>query len=414
MHERADQLGALVAIDEVPQVLLGGADDDAIGQIVGPGGEVIAASPTVTDEGPLVPPERTVEDRSPRRVRFPAVDDADLRFLSVRRPGPEGDVVINVAESLDDIDESAGELAASLAVVVPLASLVLGLVIWWGVGRALRPVEAMRAEVADIGGAELHRRVPEPARQDEIGRLARTMNGMLGRVDDATQRQRRFAADASHELRSPLTQIRSEIEVDLAHPERADLPATQRRVLDSAIVMQRLVDDLLHLSRSDAGAAPRRIESVDLDDIVLQLARGHGSSRIRLDTTGVSGGQVRGDAEQLARALANLLDNAVRHAATAIALTLSEHGAIVTFTVTDDGPGIPGHERSRVFERFVRLDDSRSRATGGTGLGLAIAHEIVSAHDGRIEIVDHGGPGARFVVTLPTSTPEGPRRSTTG
>jgi len=404
MRQRADQLADLVADGAVPTVLLGGADDDAIAQIVGADGEVVGASPTVAGDGPLIPPGTTIRDGRIRGARFPSVDDTAFRFLSVRRTGPDGEVVIHVAETLDDIDDSTGALAASLGAVVPVAALVLGFIIWWGVGRALRPVEAIRAEVAAIGGAERGRRVPEPARRDEIGRLAATMNAMLGRIDEAAERQQRFVADASHELRSPLTQIRSEIEVDLAHPERADLVATHRTVLGSATSMQRLVDDLLHLAKGDARVAGRRDEPVDLDEVVLELARRHRTTEVELDTSRVSSGQVNGDPEALARAVTNLVDNALRHASATVLVTLEEHDGEVVLTVTDDGPGIPEAERERVFERFVRLDSSRARATGGTGLGLAIAREIVEDHGGRLELVDHEGAGARFAITLPAST----------
>ena len=146
---------------------------------------------------------------------------------------------------LDDIDESVSTLARSLLVGIPLVVAALALLLWWVVGRTLRPVEAIRAEVADIGGRDLHRRVPVPPGDDEVARLARTMNDMLERVDDAAQRQRRFVADASHELRSPLTRIRTELEVDLAHPGEADLLATHASVLDETVGLQRLADDLL-------------------------------------------------------------------------------------------------------------------------------------------------------------------------
>src|SRR5262249_14985673 len=215
--------------------------------------------------------------------------------------------------------------------------------------------------------------VPESSRQDEIGRLARTMNAMLARLEDATDRQRRFVADASHELRSPLTGIRAQLEVDLEHPELADWQATERDVLADALRLQRLVDDLLAIAVVDASSldAAHR-QPVDLDEIVFAEARRiQTRGDITLDTRGVSGAQLDGNLDQLVRVVHNLLDNAARHARSRVVVTLSETSTQVTLRVLDDGPGIPDRDRVRVFERFARLDDARGRDGGGAGLGLA-------------------------------------------
>jgi signal transduction histidine kinase len=271
------------------------------------------------------------------------------------------------------------------------------------VSFALRPVEAIRREVEAIGGEDLHRRVPDPPVEDEIGRLAHTMNAMLARLEVATDRQRRFVADASHELRSPLTGMRTELEVNLAHPERVDWSAVAQEILDDTIQLQRLVDDLLVLAAADAApdGASRR-EPVDLDEIVLAEAR-----RVRprtgatIDTGAVSGAQVDGDAEQLGRVVRNLLDNAVRHAESRVIVTLGESEGDAVLTVADDGPGVPAAERERIFERFARHDSGRSRSAGGTGLGLAISREIVTAHAGTIELDPDNA--SQFTVRLPVS-----------
>ena len=203
--------------------------------------------------------------------------------------------------------------------------LILALLTWWLTGRTLRPVDKMRAEMAEISGTNLGRRVREPDTGDEIDRLARTMNETLDRLEDAVRRQQRFVADASHELRGPLTRIRSELEVDLARPDCADPTATERSVLDEAIGLQHLVDDLLQLARSDAGAAEMTAVPVDLDDIVLREARRlRDRGRVVIDTSRVSAAQVIGDRNQLGRAVQNLLDNAERHAVTTVTVTLDE------------------------------------------------------------------------------------------
>jgi signal transduction histidine kinase len=226
------------------------------------------------------------------------------------------------------------------------------------------------------------------------------MNAMLRRLDHATDRQRRFVADASHELRSPLTGIRARLEVDLAHPNGADWQATERDVLDDAIRMQHLVDDLLALAASDASATPAAHEPVDLDEIVLREARRLRSRTAhRIDTSGVSGAQLLGDSGGLSRAVRNLLDNAARHARSTVTVTLSESDTTLELSIADDGPGIPPDQHERVFERFARLDDGRARDDGGTGLGLAITHDVVVAHRGTITV--DNAPGARFTIRIP-------------
>ncbi len=357
-------------------------DDDLFAQIVGPDGTVLDATANLGDAPALTGTGvRTMDD-------IP-VDDGPFRVVTTRVDG----AVVHVGGSLDDVDESVGTLATILLVAVPALTAALAALIWTLVGRTLAPVEAIRSEVAAIGGDDLHRRVPEPASRDEIARLARTMNAMLDRVEEAATRQHRFVSDASHELRSPLTRIRSELEVDLAHPGTADPYATHRSVLDEATTLQRLVDDLLELARGgDGHQGP-----VDLDDVVLAEART--VDGLTVDTSGVSAAQVRGDGGQLARAVRNLVDNAARHARTVVTLTVAEQDGHAVLTVTDDGPGIPPDEHERVFERFARLDGART--DGGSGLGLAIVREIVGRHGGTVRVDPDHHDGARLVVELP-------------
>ena len=281
--------------------------------------------------------------------------------------------------------------------------VIVAVTTWLIVGRALRPVESIRREVEAITTAGLDRRVPEPATGDEIGRLARTMNRMLRRLESATERQRIFIADASHELRSPLTGIRTQLEVDLAHPEQADWQRTDRDVLDETIRMQRLVDDLLLLARADDDRFVAQHRRVDLDDIVLAEAhRLPTRTHHQLDIAAVAAGRIDGDPDQLAQLVRNLLDNAARYATNRITIAVTESIGRVVLIVADDGPGIPDADRARVFERFTRLDAARDRDHGGTGLGLAIADEIAKAHHATITI-DNNHPGARFTVTFPVT-----------
>jgi signal transduction histidine kinase len=282
-----------------------------------------------------------------------------------------------------------------------LLLLVVGAGAWTLAGRALRPVEAIRREVEAIGAEDLHRRVPEPPTGDEIERLARTMNTMLTRLDDSAERQRQFVADASHELRSPLAGIRAQLEVSLAYPDRGDRHAIDEEMLSDAVRLQRLVDDLLLLSRLEASNSgqPAR-QPVDLDAIVFrEIRRLQARSAIRTDARHVSGAQVVGDPDELTSVVRNLLENAARHAESEITVALHEDDHDAVLSITDDGPGIPSESFDQIFERFARLDEGRQRDAGGSGLGLAIVHSIVSAHGGRIEV--RNVPGARFTVTLP-------------
>jgi signal transduction histidine kinase len=401
LRQRANDVSALVRNEDLPDQLAGDTDEDLASQVVDQDGDVVVQSSIIKSDRPIatLPPDESSELRTFERV---PVDDGPFRVLSRRVRAQGDDLVINVAGSLDDIHESTTSLESALRVAIPIVIVVFAALIWWLVGRTLRPVEAIRAEVARIGGKDLDHRVPQPPGENEIARLARTMNEMLDRLEDATRRQERFVADASHELRSPLTRIRSELEVDVAHPDRADLRETQRSLLEETVELQRLVDDLLYLAQTDAGAGVDVMTPVDLDDVVLRQARRlREDGRINVDISGVSAAQIEGDADQLNRAIRNLAENASRHARSQVAFTLAETGHTATLTVSDDGPGIPPDQRERVFERFTRLDESRTKDEGGTGLGLAITRDIIERHGGSIAIDPAHSPGTQFVITLP-------------
>ena len=273
------------------------------------------------------------------------------------------------------------------------------------VGRTLRPVERIRTEVSGIGLRELDRRVPQPPGGTRSPASAATMNEMLDRLDVSSRQQQQFVADASHELRTPLARIRSELELARREGDAAD-PEVVASLLEEVDSLQRLTEDLLVLAQLDAGVPARPGRPVDVDDVVLEAA-GEVETRGRsLDTRQVSAAQVVGHRDQLRRVVVNLLDNAVRHAAATVTLSLAETDSVVRLSVTDDGPGIPAERRADVFERFRRVDDARAAGRGGTGLGLAIARDLVQRHGGTITVDPDYDAGARFVVTLPaTSTP---------
>ena len=395
-----DIADALTSGGLTPTVADSGGDDSLV-QVVDDRGVIVAASPNVEGK-PAIGHLRPRRDEYLTKTvgRLP-VGDSPFRIVARGVSVRGTDYTVYVARSLEGIDDTTANLARLLLIGFPMLLALVGATTWIVTGRVLRPVEAIRVEVEGIGADDLHRRVPEPGTADEIGRLARTMNTMLGRLQDASERQRRFIADASHELRSPLTSIRAQLEVDLEHPERADWQTTEREVLDDAVRLQRLVDDLLLLAKAQS-AHPEgtQREPVDLDEIVLSEARRlrSRSSHI-IDTTAVSGAQVIGSPGELLRAIRNLLDNANRHAASTVTLTLEEHDDCVTLVVSDDGPGIPVEQQADIFERFTRLDDARARDAGGAGLGLAITRAVVTAHGGTISVENL--PGARFTVRLP-------------
>jgi signal transduction histidine kinase len=322
---------------------------------------------------------------------------------AARIEAPRGGRIVVVGLSLDAVAEARSTVVRALLIGVPVLLLVVGAVTWWIVGRALRPVEDMRAEVDRISSRELHRRVPVPRGKDEVARLAAMMNRMLDRLERGQERQRRFVSDASHELRSPVASIRQHVEVAGAHPDHTSLEELAEVVLEEDARLQRLVEDLLLLARLDESAGAGAVDEVDLDDVLFEeAARMRGMSKVEVDTQNVSAGRVLGNRSQLERLVRNLADNAIRHARESTALSLSQRDGHVYLSVDDDGSGIPPEERERVFERFVRLDIARGRETGGTGLGLSIVREVAAAHGGQVTIGESSLGGLRVEVRLPS------------
>jgi signal transduction histidine kinase len=257
--------------------------------------------------------------------------------------------------------------------------------------------------VADISTSDLSGRVPVPDSRDEIEALAVTMNEMLARIEAGHTAQRRFVADASHELRSPLATIISALEVALSHPELLNDELAAKTLIPEAQRMKALIDDLLLLARADERDLQTARADTDLDDVVIvEVERLRDKTSLRLRTA-VTPVRLTGDPSALARVLRNLLDNAARHAKSTVDVEVSSDGAYAVLAVSDDGPGIPAPDRARVFDRFVRLDPDRSRRGGGAGLGLAIAREIVVAHEGTVTIGNREGGGTCVTVRLPLS-----------
>ncbi|WP_435741840.1 sensor histidine kinase [Nocardioides sp. SYSU DS0663] len=364
--------------------------DDLLWQVVTADGEVVAASQPLGRSLPVEEDDVTL--RGADHDYLVVTEDVEL-------DGEELHVV--VATSLEDVADSTEALLTPLAVGLPLVLLLVGGTTWAVATRALAPVERIRREVELITGDRLDRRVPEPRSRDEVHRLARTMNQMLTRLQESRDRQRQFVADASHELRSPLAGIRQTAEVARAHPGALPEGELADAVLEESTRMQRLVEQLLLLARTDDGSQPRERREVDLDDLALAEARRQRRAGLVVDTAGVAAGRVVGDEVALGQVVRNLLDNAARHARSTVVVAVREAEDAVELVVEDDGPGIPEDDRQRVFERFVRLDEARARDAGGSGLGLAIVRELASAHGGTVR-ADRGVlGGARVTVRLP-------------
>jgi signal transduction histidine kinase len=375
--------------------------EDSFAQIIDGHGLVVAATTNVASLPAMTSSPGPDSREVFRTVPAPPLSEHEFRILARVVPSTNGMNTLVVAKNLDDVTESVRTLMLSLAVSIPIAVSLLAGVVWWLMGRALAPVEAIRAEVSGMRGADLRSRVPVRNNDDEISRLAQTMNALLERVEHATNRQREFVADASHELRGPLTRVRSLLEISIAHPTTGEPESTYRSVLSDITKVQQLVDDLLFLARSESGWQEVPDVGVDLDDLVLdEVKEIRARGRIRVDASAVSAARVRGDANQLKRAISNLAGNAERHAATTITFELREYDGQSELVVADDGPGIPEEQRAAVFQRFTRLDDARSRDSGGAGLGLAIVHDIVARHSGTVSIGTSETGGTRMILTF--------------
>ncbi len=402
---RAVDIAGQAASGSLPR-LLSDIGDDSVGQVVDTSGHVLAESSSLGRFRPIslfAPPER-----SAAVVTMHGIPDdnqtEDYRVWALRASTSHGPVTVYVGNSLESVSEAVSTLRRSLFVGIPLMLVLLALGTRVLIGRALRPVEAIRTRVESISDADLDRRVPVPASSDEVARLAATMNDMLARLETASRRQREFVADASHELQSPLAAFRTQLEVAQVHPGGVDWEHLCADLLAGSDQMERLVRDLLFLAREDAGDYAAGVEPVDLDDVVLEeVSRLQAYHPVRIDTSQVSAAPLRGRRDDLSRLVRNVLENAVRHARSRVLVTLGADGCEAQLSIADDGPGVPADQRDRVFERFARVEGSRTRSGGGTGLGLSIAKVIAERHRGSIAfLAPHSDvPGACFAIRLP-------------
>lgn len=401
--------------DRVAQVATEVADDDgdlatdlrrapwerAVVQVLNPAGRVVAGSEEVAGAGPMSSLRPRTGQRLQEQRRLAFAKGEPFLVVAVRVNGPQGFRTVLVGESLDAVDDGTEAIVIALALGMPVLAIVVGAATFLFVGRTLRPVEAMRRQASTITSRSLHTRLPVPAADDEIAALAETMNTMLDRIEAASAAQRRFAADASHELRSPLATIQANVDLlgAVELPPLAVDPVD--RIRGEGTRMTRLVEDLLLLARMDDHGPRLRHEDVDLDDLVYAERDRVAAQHPGLTLAGrVEPVRISGDPHHLHRALRNVVDNAARHARHTVTISLTSADGAAHLLVGNDGPAIAARDRERIFDRFVRLDESRSRLDGGSGLGLPIARDIVLGHGGTIS-VDDTLDGASLRIHLP-------------
>lgn len=363
---------------------------------------VLEGYPALTDIRPDSYDFR-VEDTVCDEVAGPYPDECLLVVGYTAEETVYGDVLVLAAIRFPQFLQT-GILETGMAAISLTVLVTTAVTIWYGVGRALRPVELISAEIDRITVSDLHRRVPVPKSDDEIAHLARTANAGLARIEEAVTRQRRFVSDASHELRNPIAGMITKLEVELSDPEPD--PRERERVLNSLLSdterLENIVVDLLELARLESDVAEER-EPVDMCALVREeFSERHRRIVPSVHTFGeawVTGSRVR-----LVRLLTNLVSNAERHARSRIEVVVDHDGDDVVIEVHDDGAGVPESERERIFERFSRLDESMERDPEGSGLGLFISREIAQAKGGRLVAgrSDLLG-GALFTLTLPAA-----------
>lgn len=397
-RSRVADLLDLARNGDLPAVLRN-VDDNGVAQVVTADGQVVAASPNI-DGRPAV--ADLDAGATPRSRTFDAPDDQETetyRFWYASGPSPDGPVTVYVGDSLESVTEASAALRRALWVGVPVVVLALGLVIWLLLGRALSRLDRIRAEVDRISEESLDTRVAGDGVDDEVGRLAATMNAMLSRLESSARRQRELVADVSHDLQSPLASQRVALELALARPDGVDVGLLRSDVLGATTEMERLVADLLVLASLDAGTAARPV-LLDLDALVLEEAtRARTTATAAVDTSRISAAPAYADPADVRRIVRNLLDNAAAHATSRVDLGVDTDGEWAVLDVVDDGPGVPDGQRDRVFERFYRSDAARTQGAG-SGLGLAIARGLAERAGGRLELVDSTA-GAHLRLLLP-------------
>ena len=370
-----------------------------MGQLFSANGKLLGASANLQGMPPLI----DVKGGAAQPVLL-TVDNpryGHLRVVETQLGSTSAPILVG-AQQVNEIFDANNSLTELLLIVLPLLAIALAVLIWVVVGRAMRRVEAIRVAVADISARNVGERVPSSRGGDELDRLAQTMNDMLGRLAWAFTRERRFVADASHELRSPIAALR--VTLEAPHADAVQLEQSHRAALSALQRLDVLAEGLLTLESANGSANGVARELIDLDEVVLaQVEHLGGGTELELDVSSVSAGQVLAREVDMTRIVENLSSNALRHARSCVAYGVTEQGGNVWLTVADDGPGVPDKMKAFIFERFARLESDRNRQSGGAGLGLAIVSEVVGAYGGEVWVEDVQPRGSRFVVKLPAT-----------
>lgn len=376
------------------------------------GGRIVASSREAADHALLSPVELVAAQRGPLLTEHPNAGSLRGPVRIAAAPAAGGSRIVVAAVSLTDRDAAVADLAGELAVFLPLVLVAAAVGAYLLATASLRPVERMRARAATITAEAPVQRLPLPTSRDEISRLGTTLNDMLDRLHAALDRERRFVADASHEMRTPLSLLTTELELALQRPRTTDeLEAALRSALEETERLSRLAQDLLLLARADQSAGPVQRGTVELHALLGTTADRYrnvpGGHDITLDCE--PGVAVLANRDDLDRAVRNLLDNALQHGAPPIAIhATGTADNAVTIEVRDHGPGIDPEFLPRAFDRFTRADDART--AGGTGLGLAITAALTRRNDGRATAANADDGGASFILTLPAATSATPHR----
>lgn len=411
--EQAGDRARLLADGADPATLVNVVGDEVVAVVTAADGTVLASTGT---------PEPEVVSSLPTGISDIEIEVYDDEPGGAEAPHPEGlrAAVVSGSDGSTVVVANEGEQAGAtiaatwtiLAVAGPLTALVGAAVAWLVAGWALAPVHRLRRDLEEVVALGGEARVTPPGTQDEIDGLARTMNDVLGRLERLAGVRRRFVADASHELKSPIANARALLEshgtvtgTDTNAETGTETDSGDRLrtgLLGELNRLQSLVEDLLFLARTDETSIVDATE-FDLDDVVFDEAeRATIRSEVRLDASGVQPARVVADRNEVARAVRNLLENGTHHARSTVRITVEERVGGWAVVVSDDGPGVPEPDRDRIFDRFARLDHDRSREQGGTGLGLSIVATIAERNGGSVELVDTGPDGGgRFDLTLP-------------
>ena len=369
-------------------------------QVLDAAGKVISGDPETAEAPPMTVLARSALDTAVT-VRDPVnLPERHAIATAVPTKTARGAVTVLAVGSLDAADGQTADAVALSAVLGGICLALIAAVAWAVTGRTLRRVERLRGRVSAItASGDLTVRVND-AGTDELTALAATLNEMLDALARSAERQRRFVADAAHELRTPIAGLSAAVDVARLHPETLDQATWTTELAEGHRRVARLVNDLLELARLDADAPVRR-QRTRLDHLVADAVRRHLPPAVTLGAEHVEPAVILGDPDQVSRILTNLIDNALRYARHHVQIDLVCADGQAVVTVNDDGPGVPVAERQRIFDRFVRLDDHRAHSSGGSGLGLAMVKDLAHAHGGTVTVTDAPGGGAAFSLRFP-------------